>query len=39
MKLAGPGEYGGPQSLTLEGEAQQMPPTPAFALAMVGAFI
>ena len=39
VKLAGPGEYGGPQSLTLEGEAQQMPPTPAFALAMVGAFI
>lgn len=39
VKLAGPGEYGGPQSLTLEGEAQQLPPTPAFALAMVGAFI
>lgn len=39
VKLAGPGEYGGPQSLTLEGEAQQFPPTPAFALAMVGAFI
>jgi len=39
VKLAGPGEYGGPQSLTLEGEAQQWPPTPAFALAMVGAFI
>ena len=39
VKLAAPGEYGGPQSLTLEGEAQQMPPTPAFALAMVGAFI
>jgi len=39
VKLAGPGEYGGPQSLTLEGEAQQAPPTPAFALAMVGAFI
>jgi len=39
VKLAGQGEYGGPQSLTLEGEAQQMPPTPAFALAMVGAFI
>lgn len=39
VKLAGPGEYSGPQSLTLEGEAQQMPPTPAFALAMVGAFI
>jgi len=39
VRLAGPGEYSGPQSLTLEGEAQQMPPTPAFALAMVGAFI
>jgi len=39
LKLAGPGEYSGPQSLTLEGEAQQLPPTPAFALAMVGAFI
>jgi hypothetical protein len=39
VKLAGQGEYGGPQSLTLEGEALQMPPTPAFALAMVGAFI
>jgi hypothetical protein len=39
VKLAGPGEYGGPQSRTLEGEAQQFPPTPAFALAMVGAFI
>jgi hypothetical protein len=39
VKLAGPGEFGGPQSLTLEGEAQQFPPTPAFALAMVGAFI
>ena len=39
VKLAGPGEYGGPQSLTLEGEAQQAPPTPAFALAMLAAFI
>jgi hypothetical protein len=39
VKLAAPGEYGGPQSLTLEGEAQQAPPTPAFALAMIGAFI
>jgi hypothetical protein len=39
VKLAGPGEYGGPQSLKLEGEAQQAPPTPAFALAMLGAFI
>jgi hypothetical protein len=39
VKLAGPGEYGGAQSLTLEGEAQQAPPTPAFALAMIGAFI
>ena len=39
VKLAGPGEFGGPQSLTLEGEAQQAPPTPAFALAMIGAFI
>ena len=39
VRLPGPGEYSGPQSLTLEGEAQQWPPTPAFALAMVGAFI
>ena len=39
VRLPGPGEYSGPQSLTLEGEAQQLPPTPAFALAMVGAFI
>jgi hypothetical protein len=39
VKLEGQGEYGGPQSLKLEGEAQQAPPTPAFALAMVGAFI
>jgi hypothetical protein len=39
VKLAGPGEYGGPQTMRLEGEAQQAPPTPAFALAMIGAFI
>jgi len=39
VKLDAPGEYGGPQSLKLEGEAQQAPPTPAFALAMMGAFI
>jgi hypothetical protein len=39
VKLAGPGEYGGAQSMKLVGEAQQAPPTPAFALAMVGAFI
>lgn len=39
VKLAGPGLYGGPQSLTLEGEAQAAPPTPAFALAMLAAFI
>jgi len=39
VKLAGPGEYGGAQSMKLLGEAQQAPPTPAFALAMVGAFI
>ena len=39
VKLDAPGEYGGPQSMKLEGEAQQAPPTPAFALAMVGAFI
>ncbi len=39
VKLAGPGEYGGAQSMKLEGEAQQAPPTPAFALAMIGAFI
>lgn len=35
-KLAAPGEYAG---VTLVGEAQQAPPTPAFALAMLGAFI
>jgi len=39
VKHADPGVYSGPQSLTLEGEALQMPPTPAFALAVVGAFI
>jgi len=39
VRLGPPGEYGGPQTVTLEGEAQQAPPTPAFALAMVGAFI
>jgi hypothetical protein len=39
VKLAGAGEYGGPQSMKLEGEAQLAPPTPAFALAMIGAFI
>jgi hypothetical protein len=39
VRLGPPGEYGGPQTITLEGEAQQAPPTPAFALAMVGAFI
>ena len=39
VKLAGPGEYGGAQSMKLVGEAIQAPPTPAFALAMVGAFI
>jgi hypothetical protein len=39
VKLPGEGEYGGAQSMKLVGEALQMPPTPAFALAMVGAFI
>ena len=39
VKLAGEGEYGGGQSMKLVGEAMQFPPTPAFALAMVGAFI
>ena len=39
VKLPGEGEYGGPQSMRLEGEAIQAPPTPAFALAMLGAFI
>ena len=39
VKIAGEGEHGGPQSLKLEGEAIQAPPTPAFALAMLGAFI
>jgi len=38
-RLGPPGEYGGSQSLHLEGEAQQFPPTPAFALAMLGSFI
>lgn len=38
-RLEPPGEYGGPQTVHLEGEAQQAPPTPAFALAMLGAFI
>src|SRR5262249_8900611 len=39
VKHADPGIYSGPQSLTREGEPLQMPPTPAFALAVVGAFI
>jgi hypothetical protein len=39
VKLEGPGEYGGPQSVKLEGEAQSAPPTPAFALAIMGSFI
>src|SRR4029450_8806137 len=39
VKLGGPGEFGGPQALTLEGEALQAPPPPAFARAMIGAFI
>src|SRR5262245_59013502 len=34
VKLEGPGEYGGPQSIKFVGEALQFPPTPAFALAM-----
>lgn len=37
--LGPPGEYGGSQTMHLEGEAQQFPPTPAFALAMLGSFI
>ncbi|HSP19752.1 MAG TPA: hypothetical protein VLQ79_09565, partial [Myxococcaceae bacterium] len=39
VALGPPGEYGGTQSVHLEGEAQQFPPTPAFALAMLGSFI
>ena len=39
VKLPGEGEYGGPQLLRLEHEAIQAPPTPAFALAMLGTFI
>ena len=39
VRLGPPGEYGGPQTMKLEGEAIQAPPTPAFALAMLGAFI
>lgn len=38
-RLGPPGEYGGSQTVHLEGEAQQFPPTPAFALAMLGSFI
>jgi hypothetical protein len=38
-RLGPPGEYGGPQTVHLEGEAQQFPPSPAFALAMLGSFI
>jgi len=37
--LGPPGEYGGQQTVHLEGEAQQFPPSPAFALAMLGSFI
>jgi hypothetical protein len=37
--LGPPGEYGGSQTVHLEGEAQQFPPSPAFALAMLGSFI
>jgi len=39
VKLPGEGEYGGPQLLRLEGEAIERPPTPPFALAMLGIFI
>jgi hypothetical protein len=39
VSLGTPGEYGGPQPMKLEGEAQQAPPTATFALAMLGSFI
>jgi len=39
VKLPAEGEYGGPTTVKLEGEAQQFPPTPAFALAALGGFI
>ena len=39
VKLPAEGEYGGPTTVKLEGEALQFPPTPAFALAALGGFI
>jgi hypothetical protein len=38
-RVGGPGEYGGRAGVTLHGEAIVAPPTPAFALAMLGSFI
>jgi hypothetical protein len=38
-RVGGPGEYGGRAGVNLVGEAIVAPPTPAFALAMLGAFI
>jgi hypothetical protein len=39
VKLPAEGEYGGPTTVKLEGEAASYPPTPAFALAALGAFL
>ena len=39
VKLPAEGEYGGPTTVKLEGEAATFPPTPAFALAALGAFL
>ena len=39
VKLPADGEYGGPTTVKLEGEAATYPPTPAFALAALGAFL
>jgi hypothetical protein len=39
VKLPAEGEYGGPTTVKLEGEAATFPPTPAFALAALGGFI
>jgi hypothetical protein len=38
-RVGGPGEYGGRAGVNLVGEAIVAPPSPAFALAMLGAFI
>jgi len=39
VKLPAEGEYGGPTTVKLEGEAATYPPTPAFALAALGGFL